>query len=360
MKYRKVDFHSHYLSPTYYDYLKKYEGEMPDNFPTPKWNVEEHLKQMDSLSIDFAFISISSPNLSKAPKDEEVTLARQINEEGAQIVRENKTRLGLFAGLPLPHVEESIQEARFALEDLGAFGFSLSTNYAGIYLGDEKYDALMEYLDSASAVVAIHPVEPYFKAVGVNDELPIPAMEFLMDTTRTFMNMEMHNIFERYPNIKWIIPHCASFISILSDRISGFSMQFKNRLKNPVPLNMKADMKRVYFDCAGFAENKQLEILLKDVSDRNLLYGSDTPYTPKIACMIQATALENSINLNDEQKGRMFLKNAVDVVPQLSEILGVESDGKAVNYKTNRPKFSERVKQTIRSIIAKLYSKVFE
>lgn len=356
---QKVDFHSHYLSKTYYDYLEKYEAEKPDGFPTPKWSVESHLSLMNQLGIAFAFLSVSSPNLSKADKDTQIKMVRQINMEGAEIVRQYPERFGLFANLPLPHTQEAVEEARFCIEELKADGFGLSTHYAGVYLGDERYEDLMEYLDSIGAVVAVHPVKPAGLPKGINGELPIPAMEFFMDTTRTFTHMVLHNIFGKYPNIKWIFPHAGAFIPILSDRISGFAMQFKNDLSEPVPLDFKADMKHVYFDVAGFPVNKQLHDLLLDVSVENLLYGSDAPYTPNIACLAQAGGLETVSMLNRNDKENLFTGNAVRLVPRLGDILAVNVQGGTVCYADQPLRLKASLSRTLRTVISKVYKKIF-
>ncbi len=356
---QKVDFHSHFLSPTYYEYLDKYEGATPDDFPTPKWSEESHIELMDKLGIAFAFISVSSPNLSKADKETEIKMVHQINIEGADIVKHHPKRLGLFANLPLPHTEEAIEEAKFAINTLHADGFGLSTNYAGTYLGDARYDKLMEYLNSIGAVVAVHPVKPSGLPKGVNGELPIPAMEFFMDTTRTFTHLVMHDIFGRFPNIKWIFPHAGAFLSVLSDRMSGFAMQFRNNMKTPVPLDFKADMRHVYFDVAGFPVNKQLHDLLLDVSVNNLLYGSDMPYTPNIACIAQTGALEKVSGMSRNEKDNMFTFNAVKLVPRLSDILNVSVSGKTVCYSDSPLTFKEKASRNVRNLISKLYSKVF-
>lgn len=357
---QKVDFHSHFLSPTYYEYLDKYEGATPDDFPTPKWSEESHIELMDKLGIAFAFISVSSPNLSKADKETEIKMVHQINIEGADIVKHHPKRLGLFANLPLPHTEEAIEEAKFAINTFHADGFGLSTNYAGIYLGDARYDKLMEYLNSIGAVVAVHPVKPSGLPKGVNGELPIPAMEFFMDTTRTFTHMVMHDIFGRFPNIKWIFPHAGAFLPVLSDRMSGFAMQFRNNMKTPVPLDFKADMKHVYFDVAGFPVNKQLHDLLLDVSVNNLLYGSDMPYTPNIACIAQTGALEKVSGMSRNEKDNMFTFNAVRLVPRLSDILDVSVSGKTVCYSDSPLTFKEKASKNVRKTISKLYNAVFK
>ncbi len=356
---KKVDFHSHFLSKTYYEYLEKYEGSLPDGFPTPEWDEKGHLALMDKLGVAFSLISVSSPNLSKADEETEIDYVHKINLEGAEFAKKHPDRIGLLASLPLPHTQAAVREARFATEELGAYGFGLSTHYAGVYLGDERYDPLMEYLDGIGALVTVHPVEPAAVHKGVNDELPIPAMEFLFDTTRTFTNMVLHDIFGRYPNIKWVFPHAGAFISVLSDRMAGFAMQFGENLEKPVPLDFKGDMRHVYFDLAGFPVNKQIHDLLLDVGTENLVYGSDAPYTPKIACIAQTGLLEKTVELSDGEKNEAFTLNAVKIVPRLSEILNVKADGKTVCYADAPLNSKEKSNRMLRGTIAKLYKKVF-
>ena len=60
------------------------------------------------------------------------------------------------------------------------------------------------------------------------------------------------------------------------------------------------DMAHVYYDVAGFFEPKQIEMLLRNVPDTHLLYGSDTPYTDICACIGQAEALEQTEKLTAE------------------------------------------------------------
>ena len=356
---QKVDFHSHFLSPTYLEYLERFEGPEPDHFPTPKWDLESHIAQMNQLGIAVSLISVSSPNLSGADRETEKAMVRQINLEGWSYVQRYPERLGLMASLPLPHVEDAIEEASFALRDLHADGFGLSTHYAGIYLGDERYDPLMEYFNTVGAVIVVHPVQPAALPKGVNREVPIPAMEFFMDTTRTFMNMVMHDVFGRFPNIRWVFPHAGAFLSILSDRINGFSVMMR-QMHPELPLDFKGDMNHVYFDVAGFPLQKQMKALLCDVKIENLLYGSDTPYTPGIACAAMAGGLEKLDYLTEEEKQQVFTGNAVRLLPRLAPILGVEADDSgSVCYQEKPLTAAERKGRRQRSMIAKLYGKVF-
>ena len=269
-------------------------------------------------------------------------------------------RLWAYALIPLPHTDAAIKEAKFALDELGADGFGLSTHYAGVYLGDSGYDPLMELLNERGAVIAVHPVKPAALPQGINENIPIPALEFFNDTTRTFTNMVMHNIFGRYPNIKWIFPHAGAFLSILSDRMNSFSIQMRGNLPKDIPFDFKGDMRHVYFDAAGFCLQKQLGALLKDVGAENILYGSDLPYTPALACTALSGGLEKTDCMTENEKDMMFTGNAVRLFPRLGETLRRTADGGTVCYADRKLTSSEKFSRFIRLTVAKVYSKIFK
>ena len=54
------------------------------------------------------------------------------------------------------------------------------------------------------------------------------------------------------------------------------------------------------------SDQKQLELLLRNVDETHLLYGSDVPYTDLSACFGQMEALENTQKLTEHQKQLMF------------------------------------------------------
>lgn len=195
---------------------------------------------------------------------------------------------------------------------------------------------------------------------GINENVPIPALEFFNDTTRTFTNMVMHNIFGRYPNIKWIFPHAGAFFSILSDRMNSFSIQMRGNLPKDIPFDFKGDMRHVYFDAAGFCLQKQLGALLKDVGAENILYGSDSPYTPALACTALSGGLEKTDCMTENEKDMMFTGNAVRLFLRLGETLERTADGGTVCYADRKLTSSEKFSRFIRLTVAKIYSKIFK
>lgn len=315
---QKVDFQAHYLPKVYYDFLEEEGLYCPDGFPAPEWDEAWQQEAMTELCISHALLSISSPSVFTGNKFRSRELARKINEEGAQIVSHAPGNLGFLATLLLPLVHSSIFEARYCLDELHADGVGLMTNYGGVYLGDRRLDELMAELDVRGALAVMHPTQPAVMVPDVNEEIPVPAFEYFVETTRAFLNMAQNDTFTLYPNIRWVVPHMGAFLSILADRFESFALmpRFADSDRRA---DIMEDMAHAYYDAAGFSEQKQLEMLLRNVDESHLFYGSDTPYTDITACVGQAEALEQTAKLTDAQKQKFFTGNALALLPKLKE-----------------------------------------
>ena len=201
------------------------------------------------------------------------------NDELAAVCRRHPDRLGCAATLPVPAVEASIEEARRGFDELGALGVKLPSNGNGIYLGDPMLEPLMAFLDERSAVVTIHPSLPSAVPQGIFTAGPAPLFEYIADTTRAVLNLLSHGVIDRYPHIRWIVPHAGSFVPAIAHRLTGIS-----RVLVPAgmmePINVMENLRSLYWDLAGDARPVMLEGLMYIADPTHLLYGSDTPYTP--------------------------------------------------------------------------------
>lgn len=273
---------------------------------------------MGELGIAYALLSVSSPSLWTKDPARTRTLARKVNDEGAEIVSRAPGNLGFLATLPLPEVSAAIDEARRCLDTLHAGGVGLMTNYGGVYLGDRSLAPILAELNGRGALAVLHPTKPAVTVPNVNQEIPVPAFEYFVETTRTFLNLVQNDTFARYPDIRWVIPHAGAFLPILADRFESFALML--RFADPDRrVDILADMAHVYYDLAGFSEPKQLAMLLRNVDETHLLYGSDTPYTDISACVGQAEALEETPKLTERQKALLFTENALTLLPDLKE-----------------------------------------
>lgn len=202
------------------------------------------------------------------------------------------------ACLPLPNVNAAIEEAIYALDVLHADGIKLASNSRGQYLGSKELEPLMEELNKRNAVCNIHPHRPEPIKEGIFSSGPVPLFEFLADTTRAVLNLISNGVILRYPNIKWIIPHCGSFLPNIYNRYLGIS-------KVLIPQGMMEDVdikkcfEKVYFDLSGNPAPNLLRWLLTISSEDHILYGSDYPFTSAKQIETNFDMLENMLNEKD-------------------------------------------------------------
>ncbi|MCF6165563.1 Metal-dependent hydrolase of the TIM-barrel fold [Furfurilactobacillus rossiae] len=310
MNYSKIDIHSHYVTPGYTKFCQKQFHGLAGDVAEPKWQVTDTLSLMQREHIAYSVLSVSMPHIAYH-QDAQATaaLANEINTFGSQIHHNHIDKLGYFATVPLPFVNESIAIIKSALFYQQALGVVLPTSAQGIYLGDPHYDAIMQLLNDVGAVVLIHPNDPPKTPYHVDEKFPHPIYDFFAETTRTFLNLVQNRIFIRYPNIKFIIPHGGAALSVLAPRTLGAKM-LNHRLQTD-EVDVTAAMKHVYFDVAGRVLPSQLPALLQIVNSKQLLYASDYPYTPKPVVLGLNSALAHTHWLTDTQRQQLYFQNAL-------------------------------------------------
>lgn len=308
-----VDVHAHFLTERLRRALLAAGHGRPDGMPAlPEWDAQSALELMDRTGIAVAMLSVSSPGVLLPDPDETSELARTVNEEGAGLVRAHPDRFGLFASLPLPFVDAAVAEAAFALDELRADGIALETNYQGTYVGDPAFFPLLAELDRRGAVVHLHPTSPAcWQATSLGR--PRPMIEFLFDTTRTVVQLVLDRVLERFPSIRFIVPHSGAALPVMADRVAGFGV-----LESPpAPVDVVDALGKLYYDVAGFSLPRALPALLQLVGPDRLLYGSDYPFTAGWVVHGLAQMLAGSEVLAPEDHQRMLSGNAAEMFPRL-------------------------------------------
>jgi Amidohydrolase len=128
--------------------------------PWPVWDAGQNLKLMDHWGVGTAVLSVSSPGTHFGDNTSAQALSRQVNEFGAAVTRKYPGRFGHFASLPLPDAPGSLDELRYALDELGSDGVIVLTNAHGTYLGDDLFEPVWAELSRRHAVVFVHPTSP--------------------------------------------------------------------------------------------------------------------------------------------------------------------------------------------------------
>ncbi len=308
MPLRFFDLHHHLVPPAYVHELEERGINRVGGVVFPKWSPELSLEVMDRVNIERAVLSLSAPGVFFGDAALAVHLAHLVNDEARHIIDKFPDRFGAFATLPLPDVPASLVELTRALDDLKLNGVSLLTNYAGIYLGDPRFDALMAELHQRAATVFIHPTSPP-NAAAIELPYPIAMIEYPFETTRAVTHLVFSGVFKKYPNIRFILPHAGGTIPFLADRIT-FTGMFLTKGPRTAPKGAEFYFRQQYYDTALATSAPVLRALRAFVDPAHIVFGSDFPFAPDIIAQQSTERLASSEVFTDAEKAQLSIENA--------------------------------------------------
>ena len=315
-----IDLHAHFLPARYRASALAHGAGNPDGMPyLPEWDPAAAVAMMDEVGIAAAALSLSSPGVDFLDDPaERQALTRAVNEDGAAAVAASPDRFGLLASLPLPETKASLAELAHAYDQLGADGVGLHTHYGPVYLGDSRLEPVMAALNRRGALVTIHPSSPCgWEQVSFGR--PRPMVEFLFDTTRAVVNLALNGVLERYPDIRWVVPHAGAALPVMADRVARLAPLITPPPADGAgPPDVLASLARLYYDLAGTPLPRALPALLSLVPASQLVYGSDYPFTP--APMVAALAEPIAVTgvLDDAARSAALRGNAAALLPRLA------------------------------------------
>ena len=265
----RIDTHQHVLPP---EFLAALDRHGMSAWAPAAWTAEGALAAMDQHEIATGVLSLSTPGTHFGDNAEGRLLTQQINERLANLMTSRPDRFGMFASIPLPDIDGSLEAIRHAYDDLATDGVVLLASNQGIYLGDPAFDPVMAELDRRSAIVFVHPTHLGGPPVpGVHPVL----VDCLLDTTRAAGNMVLRGIPRRYPNLKIILSHGGGFLPYAAYRAANIA--------NVVDPNVSyedtiAGFSSYYFDTALSSSPSAMPSLLQFARPERVLFGSDWPY----------------------------------------------------------------------------------
>lgn len=323
---RKVDIHSHAILPAYLQGMEALgiDPVAEEGYPLPKWSAEAHFQFMADAGIDYSILSLPTPHIYRGDAAQSRKVARAINEEMAKLTQEYPDRFGFVAALPLPDVEGSLEEIRYATEELGALGVKVASNSDGVYLGDLCLEEVFAELNRLKSLVILHPSPARnLPRENVVTGKVMALFEYPADTTRAVLNLLANGTLERWPDIRLVVPHCGSFLPYMKSRAEAmFNMLAGLHMMEPV--DMEKSIGRLYFDLAGDpmpigakvahpCASGQMDMLLAITDREHILYGSDYPYVPAQILLKKKQALDTALTERGEMK-QVYVDNPAVVL----------------------------------------------
>lgn len=265
-----IDVHHHLFPPSIADHLR---GKVPE-FALP--GAERSLAEMDAAGTTSSVISYPASETLNLPPAALAPMIHDANEFAMSLVGKYRGRYGLFASLPMPHVDASLKEIAHVFDDLHADGVLLNVSYQSRYLGDPAFAPVLDELNRRKAVVYTHPgtADCCRNLVpGVHDSI----VEFETDTARTIASLMFSGTAERCPNIRFIFSHAGGTMPALIERFRNAG-RTNPKLAETMPRGADNYIKAFHYDTAQAANSMALGALLQLVPVGQVMFGTDFPH----------------------------------------------------------------------------------
>ena len=316
MAARRIDVHFH-LIPQFYSDAVYAAGAGPAIGRYPQWSPELALEIMDRFDIAVALTSLAQPGVQFCKSAAEAqALARRTNDYAAELNARWPKRYGALGTVSMWDIRHAVEEVGYALDTLKFSGMSLFASYEGKFLGDKSFDPVMEALDARAATVFIHPgTHPLNKQI----DLPWPGfmMEYVFDTTRAVVNMVFSGMLERYPRIRFILPHAGGLIPYFAWRLA-VSPMIDPRLQQRTPDQIFALFRRFWYDNALSPGAQTWGALEHVASPDQIVFGSDWPFANARVTAEAMKTYEALDAISAEQRQAIDRGNALRLFPQFA------------------------------------------
>jgi 6-methylsalicylate decarboxylase len=313
MPTHRIDVHHHIVPPRWLaeERERMATRAMDFNF-VARWTPAMSLEAMDRNAIATAVTSISTVIVRPNEPDAAHALARDCNEFAARLSRDHPGRFGMFALLPLPHIDQCLREIDYAASVLKADGFKLQTNYEDKLPGDPAFAPVFDELKRRKAAIFFHPTVATC-CMGLLPGINAPLMEYPFDTTRAIASLMFGGTFQRCPDIRFIFAHGGGTMPMLAHRI-GNLVRSRKDLADKLPNGILPELRKLNFDVVSVTNPPAMAALLKLTTPARLLFGSDCPYVP-----IEDTVRElQQMGLSADELGGIESANALALMPSLA------------------------------------------
>lgn len=313
MTAHRIDVHHHIVPPRWLAEEQERMATRAMDFGfVARWTPAMSLEAMDRNGIATAVTSISTVIVRPNEPEAAHALARDCNEFAARLSRDHPGRFGMFALLPLPHIDQCLREIDYAANVLKADGFKLQTNYEDKWPGDPAFAPVFDELNRRKAAVFFHPTV-CARCMDLLPGINAPLMEYPFDTTRAIASLLFGGIFARCPDIRFIFAHGGGTMPMLAHRI-GHLVRSRKDLADKLPNGIIPELRKLNFDVVSVTNPPAMAALLKLTTPQRLLFGSDCPYV-----RIDDTVSElQQMGLDANDLAGIERGNALALMPSLS------------------------------------------
>ncbi|MBS1878444.1 MAG: amidohydrolase [Actinobacteria bacterium] len=274
----RIDVHAHYWTD---DYLDLIAGLGKTDTDTQRGmgagggeELSARLELMDRGGVQIQVLSATPQMPYGEDRGKAVVAARFVNDQYADLVEAHPDRFRAFAALPLPHLADSLDELRRALDELKMVGVAVNTTVLGRPLVECGLEPIFGELNERGSVMYVHPSGNGACSPLIADHHLTWMVGAPIEDTISAMQMIVHGFLGRYPKIKVINSHLGGALPMLLQRADN---QYRWEAPHtPEPPSVAA--RRMWYDTVGHGHVPALRCAIDSFGADRLLLGTDFPY----------------------------------------------------------------------------------
>lgn len=333
---RKIDIYNHFFPRQAFNQFVKLSKDenmikRMTNIPSVV-DLDVRLAQIKSFGENYCqVISMPAPAM-ESFGEHSIEMSILANNGMAELVAKYPKQFPAFiASLPLNDIQEAINEAKRAIEQLGARGIQLFTNILGTPLDDIRFKPIFQLMAQYDLPIFLHPVRsaniPDYPVVENKSRFEVWwAFGWPYETSVCMARLVFNtHYFDEFPNIKILTHHLGGMIPFFNGRIGPGWSQLGKRTSDEDYSNILSSMKKPHLDYFKmFYADTALQGDQCGATDcgirffgaDHVLFASDAPFDPEKGTMFVRLGLETlkSMKLSEENKYKIFEENAVKLL----------------------------------------------
>ena len=310
---RTIDIHAH-LTPQCFQNsvlngkewhgMTAAEGELFN--PRNAWTPDQRIADMDSLGID---VQVVTPNVAfykyDQPVDVATAIARDCNDEIAQMMKDYPDRISGLANVPMQNMDAAIAEMERAMTQDGFKGVMINDHINDVTFDDPGFYPFWEAAEKLGALILIHQSRPTVVAHRL-DKYHLPnSIGNLTDRAITFATFVFGGVMDKYPDLKVCLCHGGGYTCYGIGRMDrGWEVRPEARVNIQKPPSEY--LRSFYYDCLTHSE-PSLRYLIDTVGADRVVLGTDWPADMMLDWPVSWVLRMNS--LTQEEKDLILWKN---------------------------------------------------
>ena len=248
---------------------------------------QQRVDTMNAVGVQVAVMS-SSEGICDLPESQAIPLARATNDSIYQMGIKYPGRFRGEMCLPVQNVDTALAEMRRCAK-MGFRVWCAASNFGtsdttATFLYEPQYEPLLAEAESLHIAIYLHPqlaVDPDFQDFGYGYASAM--LGFGEDVMRCVVRLILNGTFDRYPNLRLIVPHLGEYFPFVMERLGTRFSAFAAFTGDPTPQNQHDfsyyfQNHNILISTSGMMSKVAFDLAKEVVGVDGIVFGSDYPY----------------------------------------------------------------------------------